>query len=193
MSKRPLTFLRAWVRNPLQTAAVAPSSRALANLITADLSPRVGRVVELGGGTGAFTQAILARGVRPQDLTVFEINPEFARHLRRTYPGVTVIEAPAEAMAEHVATGPGSIGAMVSGLPFINIPQRGQRLILDQAFRLLGPDGFFAQFTYGPVAPVRGALLADLGLSAQRTGFALGNLPPASVYRLSRVHSDASP
>ncbi len=60
----------------------------------AGLGPQTGRVVEFGPGTGRFTEAILARGVPPANLTLFELDDEFAAHLRARFPGVTVHQRP---------------------------------------------------------------------------------------------------
>jgi len=58
-------FRRRHLRNPRQVSAIAPSSRTLARAMTLGLSPKSGKVVEFGPGTGRFTEAILARGVPP--------------------------------------------------------------------------------------------------------------------------------
>ena len=42
------------------------------------------------------------------------------------------------------------------------------------------------QFTYAPRCPVPSSVLAQAGLSAELVGRTLRNLPPASVYRISR-------
>ena len=46
-------------------AQATDASRTLARAMTLGLGPNSGRVVEFGPGTGRFTEAILARGVRP--------------------------------------------------------------------------------------------------------------------------------
>ena len=201
MTKRPLTFLREWVRNPLRTASVFPSGKALANLLTTGLGPQTGRVIELGAGTGAITSAILSLGVEASRLTLVEINPDFVAHLRRAFPGVTVIQAAAENLNDvlppHDDPTAGPIGAVISGLPFMTLPPRTTRRILASAFSLMCPNGEsggnFSLFTYGPKVPIAPRILHDLHLTATRRGFALGNIPPASVYALSRVQSEASP
>jgi phosphatidylethanolamine/phosphatidyl-N-methylethanolamine N-methyltransferase len=57
-----LSFFREFVRAPLTVSAVTPSSPALAEVSTAAV-PHTGSpvVVELGPGTGSFTQAIQRR------------------------------------------------------------------------------------------------------------------------------------
>jgi len=64
-----------------------------------------------------------------------------------------------------------------------------QRAILRSAFALLGPNGRFVQFTYGPASPVSRELLEELGLSAHRAGVAWRNVPPAAVYVFTRARS----
>lgn len=49
-------LFRAWLRHPLRTAAIAPSSAALTRLMTKDVAAS-DRVVELGPGTGVFTDS----------------------------------------------------------------------------------------------------------------------------------------
>ena len=63
-------LFRQWLRNPLQIAAIAPSSRELAAAMVAALPPGTNRVIELGGGTGALTRALLAKGIRGNGLLV---------------------------------------------------------------------------------------------------------------------------
>jgi hypothetical protein len=58
--------------------------------------------------------------------------------------------------------------------------------ILSGAFSVLRSGGSFYQFTYGPRCPVPRSILDTLGLQATRIGGTVRNLPPASVYRISR-------
>ncbi len=92
-------FFAAWLRNPLLTAAIAPSGPSLARLITREISPGTGPVIELGPGTGVFTYALLKRGVDPRDLILIEFNPDFVSMLRKRFPRSTVIQADATQLA----------------------------------------------------------------------------------------------
>ena len=176
-------FLRELLRKPGEVVALAPSSTELARAMTRDIGPQTGRVAELGGGTGAFTRALLARGVAPANLTVFELNPEFVGHLRRAHPGVTVLAAGAETIGAHCAPG---LGATVSGLPLLSMPRELQRAIVGGAFDVMRPGGIFVQFTYGPRPPLAETLRVELGLSVTKGSKIWGNLPPARVYTYTR-------
>lgn len=179
-------FLRQLVRRPQQVVALSPSSAELARAMTRHLSPDTGRVAELGAGTGTLTRAILARGIDPADLTLFELNPDFCDHLRRQFPGVTVLNQRAETLR---AACPPGLGAVISGLPLLSMPNEVQCAILEGAFDRLLPGGRFVQFTYGPLPPVAEEIRQRLGLTFDRGERVWGNLPPARVYHFYRTHS----
>ena len=181
-----LPFLREFVRDPRSVASVAPSGRALASLITQELSFRTGPVIELGPGTGAITQALIARGVRERDLTLVEYGSDFARLLQMRFPQARVLWMDAAALDRHVLFPDQSVGAVVCGLGLLNMDDRKVAAILHGAFRYLRPDGAFFLYTYGKRCSVPEPLLVALGLQATRIGRTVLNIPPATVYRLAR-------
>jgi phosphatidylethanolamine/phosphatidyl-N-methylethanolamine N-methyltransferase len=177
-------FRRRLLRNPRQVSAIAPSSRALARAMTLGLGTQSGKVVEFGPGTGRFTEAILSRGVPPENLTLFELDEEFAGYLRARFPGVTVHQRPAQEAAELVG---GGVSAVISGLPLLSMPPQVREGIVDAAFRVLAPRGRFVQFTYGPRPPLAPETIAALGLTVNKGHRVWANLPPATVYRFRRA------
>ena len=180
------TFFRALIADPRRVAAIAPSSPALANAITAEITAVSAPVIELGPGTGVFTRALLARGVPEDKLALVEYGPGFARMLQSRYPRAHVLRMDAARLRSVELFGGEGVGAVVSGLPLLSMPANEVIAILDGAFAHLRPDGAFYQFTYGPRCPVRRSILERLGLKAVRIGGALANMPPASVYRILR-------
>jgi phosphatidylethanolamine/phosphatidyl-N-methylethanolamine N-methyltransferase len=184
------TFLRQWFRDPVKMASVTPSGRELTRLMVDQLLDGRPRVVEVGAGTGVFTRALLDRGVPSAQLLVVEINPELAEFLRRRFPGVAVACADARHLdvlaADHGLLADGKLDAVVSGLGMLTMSSELRCDILRAAFAALGENGRFIQFTYGPKSPVRRRELEALGLRARRAGFALRNLPPATVYVYER-------
>ncbi len=179
-------FLRAFLADPRRVSAVAPSGRALAKAITAEISPDSAPVIELGPGTGAFTHWLIERGIPEHRLVLIESGSDFAQLLRTRYPEARVLRMDA-AHLRHVALFDGEqAGAAVSGLPLLSMSARHVIAVLNGAFRHLRPGGAFYQFTYGPRCPVPRAILERLGLTAVRIGRALVNVPPAGVYRITR-------
>ena len=178
-------FFRGWIQNPFAVGAVAPSGRSLAKLMATGLGPGA-RVIELGGGTGTVTQAIIDSGVVPEDLVVVEQNALFVKLLRRRFPGTSVVEADATALTEHFGAARGSFDFAISGLPLLLFSPAQKVSLLAQVFELLGNQGLLHQFTYGGRCPIGRDLRARLGVQSSLLGIAPFNLPPAFVYRLAR-------
>ncbi|CAN5199244.1 rRNA adenine N-6-methyltransferase family protein [soil metagenome] len=181
-----LNFIAAWVKKPRQTASVVPSSRYLARMMVRGLDPAGGRVLELGGGTGVFTRAILSTGLPADQLEVVEINPGFARSLKRHFPQTSILEVPAQNVAAHAAGERGSYQMVVSGLPLLAMDKSAHVAILSEAFAMLRPGGSFVQFTYSLRPPVSQSVLDALDLDVVRVGQTVRNFPPATVFRFVR-------
>jgi phosphatidylethanolamine/phosphatidyl-N-methylethanolamine N-methyltransferase len=181
-----LTFLRAWLTNPLRVGAAIPSSQHLAALITRHVHPGIGPVIELGPGTGVFTEALIRRGVRQQDLTLVELGDEFGDMLAQRYPQATIVRADAARLSMRNLPQPKLHGAAISGLPLLAMPASKVLRILAGAFSLLEPKASFFQFTYGWRNPVPESVLRRLDLKVEMIGTEFRNFPPASVYRIGR-------
>ena len=181
-----LSFFLAWMSAPGRVGAIAPSGAALAELITREITPSSAPILELGPGTGAFTYHLLKRGIRQQDLTLVEYGSDFMKLLQIRFPGARVLWMDAARLAgEHLYDG-APVGAVVSGLPLLSMSPRKIMGVLTDAFHYLREDGAFYQFTYGPRCPVAKQIRERLGLESKRIGRTLRNLPPATVYRITR-------
>ncbi|WP_448403411.1 class I SAM-dependent methyltransferase [Mycobacteroides chelonae] len=178
-------FLLSWVRNPLRTAAIAPSSKTLAQLITSEIGPPSHNVIELGPGTGVFTRALLKRGIHTQQLTLLESNSQFVSLLQTRFPTTRVLCW--DAARDHWPLPPGiEVGAVISGLPLLSMPEERVFSVLAAAFTHLRADGKYYQFTYARRCPVSRHILESLDLQAARIGGTWRNLPPASVFQIQR-------
>ena len=182
----PLSFFLAWLADPLNVGAVAPSSPALANAITDEITLASAPIIELGPGSGVFTRALLARGIAQHRLALIEHGGEFVSLLQRLFPDARVMRMDAARLKEVELFGGERAGAVVSGLPLLLMPPSKVLAILDAGFWHLRADGVFYQFTYGPRSPVSQTILDQLGLKATRVGMTLANVPPAMVYRIGR-------
>ncbi|MBB4239257.1 class I SAM-dependent methyltransferase [Rhizobium esperanzae] len=181
-----LHFFRSWISNPLRVAAIAPSGDSLARIMTSEIAALDGPIIELGPGTGVFTRALLARGVSEADLTLIEYGPEFIAALQARFPSARVLQMDAAQLAEAGIFEGEPVGAVVSGLPLLSMSPAKIAAIVAGAFAYIRPGGAVYQFTYGPRCPVPRPILERLGLEAVRIGGTVRNLPPASVYRISR-------
>lgn len=191
------TFFRQWLKNPIAVAAISPSSRQLARQMMHQLPRHARRVIELGGGTGVFTQALLDHGIAPADLLVLELNEELHQHLQQEFPGANVVCGDASDLAE-IARSHGFVDeqradAVISGLGLLSMPRQTQQAILSAAFACLQSEGRFIQFTYGPANPVMREVIEALDLTGRRASFTWWNVPPATVYVYQRRVARAMP
>lgn len=187
-SNNASSYLRAWLANPFVFGAVAPSGPALSALMTGEISAQTGRVLELGPGKGVLTRALLDRGVSESGLILVERRADFARFLRQRFPLAQVESMDADqigSLAHRFEDEP--LGAVISGLPLVSMSSEKVESILTAAFDLLRSDGVLYQFTYAPRSPVSDSQLTRLGLRADHIGRAVLNIPPAAVYRITRI------
>jgi phosphatidylethanolamine/phosphatidyl-N-methylethanolamine N-methyltransferase len=186
MSHDFFSFFLAWMSAPGRVGAIAPSSPALAELITREITASNGPILELGPGTGAFTYQLLRRGVRQQDLTLVEYGSDFMKLLQVRFPGARVVWMDAARLPTERLFDDAPVGAVVSGLPLLNMSTRKIISIVGGAFSYMRPGAAFYQFTYGLRCPVPRPVLDRLGLKAKLIDRAMLNVPPAAVYRLTR-------
>ncbi|WP_428528510.1 class I SAM-dependent methyltransferase [Roseibium sp.] len=179
-------FAAEWLRNPARMGAVAPSSAGLARTITDGLSRDSGPVVELGPGTGVFTERMFALGVQGAQLAAVEANHALAALLAERYPGVTIRQGDAARVRSLVPFDPGTVQTVICGLPLLSMPFAHVFRILRNSFDLLTANGEFRLFTYGPTCPVPHGIQERLGLRSEMHDFVVRNLPPATVYSLRR-------
>lgn len=183
MIKNIPLFLHQAMSNPTGIGAVIPSSRALGRLMARQIDPLNGPVVEIGPGTGAITRQILAAGISPQNLTLFDMNKSFCERLKQQHPNVCVHNR----MAQDIASlGMVGLGAVVSGLPLLNMPINVQMDIAKCVFSALKPGAPMIQFTYGTKPPLAPEVLSKLGLEWSNSRRIRFNLPPATVYVFSQ-------
>lgn len=177
-------FRRRLLRNPKQVSAIAPSSAFLAKAMAEGLGPQTGRVVEFGPGTGQLTRGLLAAGIAPEALSLFELDADFVQHLRKAFPGVSVHHTGADTADSVIEPG---VGAVVSGLPLLSMPPAVREAIVGAAFRILAPGAPYVQFTYGPRPPLPPESMEKLGLRVEAGRKVWLNVPPARVYRFYRT------
>ncbi len=199
------------------TGAIWPSGQSLARelayyvanpLVEADDSPSSSRkILEVGPGTGTVTRAILA-ALQPTDqITLVEINPEFAAHLcarLRTEPDwqrvAERVTIRTEAIQDFAADD--QFDVIVSGLPLNNFSIATVEAILAGLDRLAKPGATISFFEYIAIRHFKGivsgraerarlrgvaeALDGFLGKRELRCRAIVGNMPPAWAHHVQR-------
>ena len=188
MQTSRLLFWRRYLHRPLGVGGVAPSGSALAAAMVQTLAAGAGDViVEIGPGTGPFTRALLASGVAPGKLILVEFDPEFVRHLRHRFPGVTVLQGDAQDLPRLLKEqGHDKVPRILSGLPLRSMPEPVRAGISRAMATSLADDGTLVQFSYFLAPPLAEAEVAACGLKARRARTVVANIPPAFVWRYSR-------
>ena len=207
--KEHLAFFRQFRSRFETTGAIAPSSRFLAQAMTAPLARREGptRVLEIGPGTGAVTRHIV-KHIGPEDrFDLVEINEDFAQLLRAQFaedsdhrPVADRSEVHCVPLQEFSADQPYDI--IISGLPFNNFSPELVEEMLDHSLSLLAPGGELAFFEYMFVRPIRCKLppretrqrLSAIESIIQKrfdeyrvsTTWVFANMPPAWVQHLQK-------
>ena len=173
-------FLRSWIEKPLRMGAVMPSSKFLARAVASYVDIQsTAPVIELGPGTGAITDAMIAHGVAEKRLVLVEFDPGFCALMRERYPQATVIQGDAYNLDQTLSelSEPGS--AMVSGLPLVTKPMPIRVKLMRDAFLKLEPGAPFIQFTYSVAPPIPKSQPGVLTQASERIWM---NLPPARVW-----------
>jgi phosphatidylethanolamine/phosphatidyl-N-methylethanolamine N-methyltransferase len=190
MPNNSLPFLRGWSRDPVAVGWPIPSSPWTARrLAQATLDAAIdggGPVLELGGGAGAVTQALIDGGCAVDQLVVVERDAELCRTLERRFHGLCVLHGDAlDITALLTAAGIASVSVVLSGLPMRAVAPAAAIRCYSGAFQLMPHGGAIIQYTYGyrsPVDPGR----SPPRLDATFVGREWRNVPPMAIwsYRL---------
>ena len=177
-------FWQRSLKNPRQVCSLFPSSPFVGRAMTEVLGDRIdSHVIELGAGTGAVTRQLIRNGVQADKLTLIEIDAQLGGHLRRQFPDVDVVIAPAQDLAKlwNERNG-GSVGAIVSTLPMRLFSKRLIFLVMKNSLQVLEDGGMFVQFTYRQNSPVPARVAKALNMKAWRYTRVWLNLPPAAIW-----------
>jgi phosphatidylethanolamine/phosphatidyl-N-methylethanolamine N-methyltransferase len=181
VNQRSTAFIAAAVARPNTIGAILPSSRHLAEAM-ARAAAGAQRLIELGAGTGAITEALCEQHPDVPTLAV-EMQSELADHLRERFPRIEVRAAAAHEVLREMRR-PGCT-ALVSSLPFRSLPMR-LRLrssLAIERFLLAHPARRLVQYTYLPRVPFD--LRLGTSLRWRRLEAVWRNVPPAWIWELS--------
>jgi phosphatidylethanolamine/phosphatidyl-N-methylethanolamine N-methyltransferase len=174
-----LVFLREILLNPKAMGAAFPSSLHLARVIAKQIPSKTNsHIVELGGGTGVITAALLAHGINPEKLIIIERSAALALHLQKRFPESHVINGDARELSHLLTHERLPVNIIVSSLPLRSLPQATVKMIGKQIEQVLAPQGLFIQFTYGLFSKPRSP---SMNLKCVYSKRVWRNPPPARV------------
>lgn len=178
-------FIVAAARNPGSVGSLVPSSTVLGQTIASKIKGDE-VIVELGGGTGSITKALISGLSHSQSLTVFERDAALVHTLKANihahfHPNVHVLQDDARHL--NSVFKPASVDCIVCCLPFKSLPNMVVADIVNAMHEVLKPDGLLVRFTYD--------LIGDLAIIKHQfkqieSDLVLQNFPPAKVisYRI---------
>ncbi len=183
-------FARQLARQPAATGAIAPSSRSLAKRVVwqADLHDAK-TVVELGSGTGVFTEEILNTLTAEQKFFAIELNKTFVTATRNRCPDACVYHSAATELPVWLTkAGSQHADCVISSLPWTIFDVADQDELMRVISSSLAPDGVFVAIVYlGAKYRSRGRYFIN---NLQRhfatvttTPTVWRNLPPTQIYR----------
>ena len=192
----PLRFVEAFIREPMTVGAFWPSSTALSRAVADGCEfERADTVVELGPGTGSFTELLLERLDERGQLLAFEISETNINVLRQRFPRCRAIHDSAENLEQHL--GSQKARCIISGLAWGNMLPAAQDRIMNAIVSSLTPDGQFVAFAYiharyYPTTLRFRKLMFREFARVETTPIIWRNLPPAYVYRCWRQPAKSS-
>ncbi len=180
-SQENILFLQRLLKNPKSLGALVPSSRKLGAFMCRHVICGEGEyVLEVGAGTGSFTQALLESGIPSDQLIVVELDGELVKFLKKRFPRSIVIQGSAADLVEILPYGiAGSVRTIVSGIPMVNLSKSLQKSIIQSCFSVALPGAQMLQFTYRPAMPIPAQ---EFNLRSRHLGTVYRNFPPASVW-----------
>ena len=180
--REKVRFFRSFLANPRAVGAILPTSRRTVRdmLDMADFE-RARTVVELGAGTGVYTEEVIAR-LRPDArFLAFEVDPNLIATLsgRIEDPRLQVINDSAENVGDYLDGA--KVDVVVSGLPFTSLPPPVKRNVFGAMRSVLAPDGVMVAIQYSTMAQ------RDLEshFASVRRRVSPVNVPPAFLFRCS--------
>jgi len=191
--KTYMDFLMQFIRKPVVTGAVVPSSPCLAKKMIDWIDfDKVDVAVEYGPGSGIITRELLKRLKPGATFFAIEINEMMIENLRNNLPEATVYRDSVVNVRKYLDKhDKGYADVIISGLPWAVFSRRLQNEILRNTLDVLAEGGWFATYAYlhGTFLPsgkrFKNMLYQDFS-TVKKSSVSLLNIPPALVYHCEK-------
>jgi phospholipid N-methyltransferase len=142
-------YIRAFLRHPITTGSVKPSSRYLIKKMLAPIEFSSAKtIIELGPGNGCITKELLKKMHPESKLISIEINPKFAKQLEKiNNPQLEILVADAASLPSLLAKRGLTPDYIVSGVP-LGAMKKKDVLAIMSAIKESTTTGKFIQFQY---------------------------------------------
>ena len=150
--KKTFGFLNEYVHDSQTVGSLFPSSKYLAKEMVREIpknlqAPRR-RILEIGPGTGAFTDKIIKR-MNPTDvLHLVEFDKKFCDQLREKYKHIPNVKVFHRSILDHNVSDGNRYNFVVSGLPLNSFPVETVGQIFKKFEELTAENGKLSYFDY---------------------------------------------
>jgi len=179
-------FIKEFWKDKKMIGSMVPSSKYLAAKMLDHIPFKNTKlIIELGPGTGIFTEKIIQKLDVTTQLIVLELNSEFYQELKAKIcqTNVHIKEASADKIGEiMLELGFEKADIIISSLPLANFSAKLRNSILEVVKESLNENGSFIQFQYSLNAYKN---LKQL-FPVVKLNFTALNFPPAFVYTCSK-------
>ena len=180
-------FIKEFWKDKKMIGSIMPSSKFLAAKMLNHIPLKNTKlIIELGPGTGIFTEKIIEKIGASTHLIVLELNTDFCKELKAkiNLPNVHIKEASADKIGEIMKQiGFEKADIIISSLPLANFSEELRNSILEIVHESLNEKGSFIQFQYSLNAFKN---LKKL-FTVVKLNFTALNFPPAFVYTCSKM------
>jgi phosphatidylethanolamine/phosphatidyl-N-methylethanolamine N-methyltransferase len=179
------SFLKQFFKEKKMVGSMTPSSRFLAAKMLNHVAIKDAKiVVELGPGTGVFTEKILDMLGPDTQLIVIELNDEFYQALKTKLkqPNLHLKHDSADQIGNYLnELGFEKADLIISSLPLANFPPELRNKLLLTAKNSLSEKGKFVQFQYS----LQSMKTLKRIFHSVKVDFTAFNFPPAFIYTCS--------
>ncbi len=178
-------FIRQFWKDKQMVGAISPSTKFLGEKMIENVDFDESKlIVELGPGTGVFTDLIISRMHPDAKLLVFELNDSFYHALEKRIndPRVQVIHDSAEHLEKYLDEGE-KMDVIISSLPLMVFNEKLRNAVISASHDALKPNGKYVQFQYS----LQSKKLLQSVYNDVSVKFTMKNFPPAFVYTCSKA------
>jgi phospholipid N-methyltransferase len=180
------SFLKQFFKQNKMVGSMTPSSRFLAAKMLNHIPIKEAKVVvELGPGTGVFTEKILEKIGATTQLIVVELNDDFFNTLESKFhhPNLHLKHGSADQIGFYLKElGFEKADLIISSLPLANFPSELRKNVIEKAKECLDDSGKFVQFQYS----LQSLKTLKRNFHSVKVNFTALNFPPAFVYTCSK-------
>ena len=176
-------FLKMFIKQPKVNASITPSSKRAARAMVSGLAlSKMKYVVELGPGTGVFTDILVQKLSPDCKVLLIELEESYIENLKNNYDSrFEVIQTSACNLNYLLAErGISNVDLVISGLPF-NMPVEVKTKLQSTLLDLTNNGTIMRWFTYFPWLMKK----HYLGFNLRKASFVAWNFPPMWIYTVN--------